>query len=125
VVETRPEHWEEPAIDLTGFVKHLNRIRDEHPLFREETLIQPLDTGNPAVLMLWKASTRGNGEALLVLNKDPHNRQHFHCDDLYRRIQSKPPLVDLSPEWAMDYIPTPFQFDLEPGMGRVLVAGER
>jgi starch synthase (maltosyl-transferring) len=72
--------------------------------------------------MLWQASTRGNGQALLVLNKDPWNHQHFHCDDLYRHVQAPPPLLDVSPEWAMDYLPTPFEFDLGPGMARVLVA---
>jgi starch synthase (maltosyl-transferring) len=122
VVETRPEHWEEPAVDLTDFIAKVNRIKSEHPLFLEESLIQHLDHPDPGILMLWKASTRGNGESLLVLNKDPWNRRHFYCDDLYRRIQAAPPLVDVSPEWPLDYLPTPFEFDLEPGMGRVMVA---
>jgi starch synthase (maltosyl-transferring) len=42
-------------------------------------------------------------------------------DDLNRLVQTQP-LQDVSPEWAMDYIPTPFEFELGPGMGRVLVA---
>jgi starch synthase (maltosyl-transferring) len=123
VVETRPEHWEEPAVDLTDFIAAVNRIKAEHPLFLEESLVQRLDHHDPGILVLWKASTRGNGQALLILNKDPWNRRHFHCDDLYRYIQAPPPLVDVSPEWRMDYLPTPFDFDLEPGMGRVLVTG--
>jgi starch synthase (maltosyl-transferring) len=70
---------------------------------------------------LWKASVNGHGQALLVFNKDPWNGQHFHCDDLYRHIQAPPPLLDLSPEWAMDHLPTPFEFDMGPGMGRVFM----
>lgn len=121
VVSTRPEDWETPALDLTLFIEQVNRIKATHPLFSEETLIQRLNHPNPAVLLLWKASTRGHGQALLVLNKDPWNRQHFHCDDLYRYVQAAPPLFDISPEWPLEHLPTPFEFDLEPGMGRVFV----
>jgi starch synthase (maltosyl-transferring) len=121
VVHTRPEHWEEPALDLTDFITRVNRIKSEHPLFGEETLLQRLDSANPAVLFLWKAAIHGNSQALLVINKDPWNRQHFRCEDLYRCIQTANPLVDVSPEWPLDYIPTPFEFDLEPGMGRVML----
>jgi starch synthase (maltosyl-transferring) len=74
---------------------------------------------------MWKSSENGHDEALLVLNKDPCNGRHFHCDDLYRLVQSPPPLKDVSPEWAMGYLPTPFEFDLGPGMGRVFVTEPR
>jgi len=122
VVETRPEHWEEPAVDLTEFIAQVNRIKDDYPLFQEESPIQKLDASNPAVLFMWKASTSGKGEALLALNKDPWNRQHFHCDDLYRHVQAASPLRDVSPEWPMDHLPTPLDFELGPGMARVIVS---
>ncbi|MGA7979212.1 MAG: alpha-amylase family glycosyl hydrolase [Chromatiaceae bacterium] len=121
VVNTKPTDWEEPAVDLTDFIGRVNRIKGTHPVFLEESLVQKLDHANPAILTLWKASRNGNGEALLILNKDTHNRQHCHVDDLNRLVQTQP-LIDVSPEWTMDYLPTPFEFDLGPGMGRVLVA---
>jgi len=121
VVHTRPEHWEEPAVDLTDFITRVNRIKGDHPLFLEESLIQKLDHPNPAVFLMWKASTNGSGQALIVLNKDPWNRQHFHTDDLYRHVQAPPPLLDVSPEWPLEHLPTPFEFELTPGMARVMV----
>jgi len=121
VVSTTPADWEEPAVDLTDFIARVNRIKSSHPLFLEESLTQKLDHPNPAILVLWKASRTGKGEALLILNKDPHDRQYCHVDDLNRLVQTQP-LADVSPEWAMDYLPTPFEFELGPGMGRVLVA---
>jgi starch synthase (maltosyl-transferring) len=124
VVNTRPEHWESPAVDITDFVARVNRIKTEHALFREESLIQHLDHPNPGVLLLWKASANGSGQALLVLNKDPWNRQHFRCEDLYRLVQAPPPLADVSPEWPLEYLPTPFEFELAPGMGRVMVTAD-
>ena len=121
VVKTRPEDWEVPAVDLTGFIATVNRIKASYPVFGEDGLLQRLESPNPAILLLWQASTQGQGQALLVLNKDPWQRQHFHCDDLYRLVQAPPPLLDVSPEWAMDHLPTPFDFVLDPGMARVLV----
>ena len=64
VVDSRPEHWEEPAVDLTGFIAQVNRIKNDYPLFGEESLIQKLDHPNPAIFMMWKASTNGSGQAL-------------------------------------------------------------
>jgi len=122
VVETKPEHWEEPSVDLTDFITRVNKIKDDHPLFREEGPIQKLDHPNPSLLVFWKASTSGNGEALVAINKDPWNRQNFHCYDLYRHVQSASPLNDVSPEWPVEHLPTPFEFELGPGMGRVMVS---
>ncbi len=121
VVETSPADWEETSVDISDFIRLVNRIKADHPLFQEESRLHRLEHPNQALLMLWKASLNGKGQALLVFNKDPWNGQHFHCDDLYRHIQAPPPLLDLSPEWAMDHLPTPFEFDLGPGMGRVFV----
>ena len=121
VVRTRPEDWETPNLDLTEFIAGVNRIKDAHPVFREEGPIRLLEHPNPNILLLRKTATKGGAEALLVLNKDPHNRQHFRSDDLYRDIQAPPPLFDVSPEWPLEYLPTPFEYDLAPGMGRVMV----
>jgi starch synthase (maltosyl-transferring) len=122
VVHSRPEHWEEPAIDLTGFIAHVNRVKDRHPVFREEAAVRLLGSHNPAILLMAKSGTHGQGEALIILNKDPWNRQHFYTEDLYRHISTRSPLKDVSVEWPLDYLPTPFEFELTPGMGRVLVA---
>jgi starch synthase (maltosyl-transferring) len=121
VSQTGPQDWEPQSIDLSDFIRHINKVKAKYPVFQEESKLLHLENTNPALLLLWKSSADGHCQALLVLNKDPGNRQHFHCDDLYRHIQAEPPLVDASPEWPMDHLPTPFDFELGPGMGRVLV----
>ncbi|MFM8445577.1 MAG: alpha-amylase family glycosyl hydrolase [Methylococcus sp.] len=122
VVETRPEHWENTDTDISDFIQHINGLKARYPVFQEDGPIDVLGCSNPAVLVMRKAASRGQGEALLVLNKDPWNRQHFHAEDLYDYVRSQPPLLDVSPEWPLDYLPTPFEFELSPGMGRILVA---
>jgi starch synthase (maltosyl-transferring) len=121
VVETRPEHWENTDIDLSDFIQRINTIKARYPVFQEDGPIDLLACSNPSVLVMHKAASRGQSEALLVLNKDPWNRQHFQTEDLYHYVRSRPPLLDVSPEWPMDYLPTPFEFELSPGMGRVMV----
>jgi len=121
VVETRPDDWETTGIDLSDFIQHLNTVKATHPVFQEDGPTEVMGSSNPSVLVMRKTRSDGQGEALLVINKDPWNRQHFYSDDLYHYVQSQPPLVDVSPEWPMDYLPTPFEFELSPGMGRVMV----
>lgn len=121
VVNTRPEQWESPNLDLTHFIAQINGIRDAYPVFQHEGPITRLEQSNPSVLLLHKRAPDGQGEALLALNTDPWNRQTLHVDDLYRFIQTPGSLRDVSLEWPMDDIPSPFDFDLAPGMGRILV----
>jgi starch synthase (maltosyl-transferring) len=121
VVNTHPEQWESVNLDLTHYIAQINAIKDSYPVFQSEGPITRLQESNPAVLLLHKKHPAGLGEALLALNKDPWNRQRFFVEDLYRHIQTPGPLRDVSLEWPMDYLPTPFEFELGPGMGRILV----
>ena len=70
---------------------------------------------------MWKASTKTQEESLLILNKDIDNKQRFYAESLQDYVQAGAPLVDVSPEYSLAYIPTPFSYDLLPGQGIVLV----
>jgi starch synthase (maltosyl-transferring) len=121
VVKTTPADWETTGIDLTSFVKSVNEIKAEHPVFQEEAPTELINQGNPNVLLMWKASTTTREEALIILNKDIHNRQPVYIEDLREFFQAGAPVVDLSPEDPMDYISTPFSYELRPGQGIVLM----
>lgn len=122
VVNTKPADWESTQLDITDFIRHINQVKSNYPVFEEESQIEILGNPNPDVLLLAKKSRKNQGEALIILNKDPCNWQHFHSNDLYDYVETAPPLIDVSPEWPQDYLPTPFQFELMPGMGRILVS---
>ncbi|MCF1183910.1 alpha-amylase [Marichromatium gracile] len=124
VVATRPTHWETPNLDLGDFIRHVNAIKDAHPVFQGEGPVRIIPLDNPAVLLLHKRAEDGAGEALIALNKDIEQRQWLHVDDLYRHLERPAPLRDCSFQWTMDYLPTPFDFELGPGMARVLVTGD-
>jgi starch synthase (maltosyl-transferring) len=121
VVKTCPEDWEETGVDLRDFIRKTNAIKKSHAVFQEEVPTEILANGNPNVLIMWKASVTTRDEALIILNKDVHNKQHFHEENLHGFVQSKAPLTDVSPEYPLDFIPEPFAYDLRPGQGIVLV----
>lgn len=121
VVDTRPEHWESTDVDLQDFIRRVNRLKTGHAIFNEECPTTILRCDNPAVLLMWKASTQSPEEALVILNKDPWNRQHLYVDNLRTFTQAGAPLVDVSPEDPMEYLPAPFSYELRPGEGRVMV----
>lgn len=125
VVKTRPEDWEETAVDLTGFITKVNELKARYRIFQEDAPTEVLHHSNPQVLFLWKASATSGEECLILLNKDPNQHQHFFVEDLYRHVPAGTPLVDVSPEYRMDYLPTPFSYDLRPGQGIVLLQTRR
>ena len=121
VVKTRPEDWEETDIDLTSFIAEVNKLKSNQAIFQEEAPTEILYAGNPNILLMWKASINDQEEALLILNKDIYNKQHFYAESLQELVQAGAPLRDLSPEYSMEYIPVPFSYDLRPGQGIVLI----
>ncbi|MFO1487802.1 MAG: alpha-amylase family glycosyl hydrolase [Verrucomicrobiota bacterium] len=125
VVDTRPTDWEQTGMDLTAFIKNVNQVKREQPVFQEDGPTDMMPTDNPSVLLLRKRGTTTKQEALLILNKDPHNKQHFWTNDLYQYVHVPGPLTDVSPEYRLDYLPTPFEYGLRPGQGIVLVTGKQ
>lgn len=121
VVKTRPEDWEETDIDVTSFIAAVNKIKAEHIIFQEDAPTEMLTHRNPNVLLMWKASTHTQEEALLILNKDIYNKQYFYEESLQRYVQAGAPLIDISPETPLSYIPVPFTYELQPGQGIVLI----
>lgn len=125
VVDTKPSDWEETGVDLTAFIRDVNLIKRHNRVFQEESITEMWGCSNPEVLVIWKASTQDNSQALVFLNKDVWNRQHFHIDNLQNYVQCAPNLVDVSPQWPMDFLPVPFDYELLPGMARVLVTSAK
>ncbi|MCK4604807.1 MAG: alpha-amylase, partial [Deltaproteobacteria bacterium] len=94
VVKTRPEDWEETDIDLTSFITEVNKLKSNQAIFQEEAPTEILYAGNPNILLMWKASINDQEEALLILNMDIYNKQHFYEESLQEFVQAGAPLND-------------------------------
>jgi starch synthase (maltosyl-transferring) len=125
VMNTRPEDWETTDVDLTDFIRKVNKFKSSYKVFQEEGPINLLGYSHSPTLFLWKASNCSREEALIILNKDIWNKQHFAVENIYQFVQSGEPLVDVSTEYTLDYIPTPYEFELNPGMARVMVTSRK
>jgi len=122
VVNTRPSDWEETEVDLTDFIRKVNAFKKRYPIFQEESINSFLPYENPNILLMWKASTQeADQEALIILNKDTHNWQHFYTANLHQFIQTGGTLQDVSPEYPVEFVSRPFEYELNPGQGLVLV----
>jgi starch synthase (maltosyl-transferring) len=121
VVNSTPADWEESDIDLTDFIGAVNKVKGRYQIFQEEAPSKFINYENPNILLLWKSSVSSREEALLILNKDIHNHQYFHANNLQDFVQAGAPLVDISPEYALDFLPEPFSYDLRPGQGILLI----
>src|SRR5712671_3234890 len=80
VVHTKPDDWEKTGIDLGPYIAGVNAIKKAYPVFQEESATSILPCNNPNVLLMWKASVKDKGEALLILNKDLKQHQEFCAD---------------------------------------------
>ncbi|MEW6569654.1 MAG: alpha-amylase family glycosyl hydrolase [Nitrospirota bacterium] len=121
VVKTRPEDWERTGIDLTPFIKTVNGIKSDYGIFQEEASVEAFYSENPDILLMGRESVQTPEESLLILNKDIHNRQNFYTPNLQVFFQSGSPVSDISPEYRLDYVPSPFLYDLRPAQGILLI----
>jgi starch synthase (maltosyl-transferring) len=121
VVKTRPDDWEETDTDLSWFIKKVNYIKGRYSVFQEEAPTEIIQCSNPNILMLWKGSTTSKDEALIILNKDISNMQHFFADNMREFVLAGAPLKDVSPEYPVEFIQEPFNYTLNPGQGLVYV----
>ena len=121
VANTKPSDWENTNTDLRPFITQVNAIKREHPVLHEESHLNLLPCPNPNILLMWKASAKDKGEALLILNKDVSQHQEFQCEHFRQYVQAGAPLKDVSPEYPLDYLHEPFHYALRPGQGIVLV----
>lgn len=73
VVHTRPEHWETPLFDISGYIAEVNRMRAGIPILNEEGPQNQIDGGDPAVVCLLRRAHAGPAWVLSVFNTDLHH----------------------------------------------------
>jgi len=81
VVETRPEHWEETEVDLTGFVRRVNEVCAATPAFQSEHVEAWSALDQPTLLL---ARHNDGALAFLAINKDWHGEQSMWIPEAAR-----------------------------------------
>ena len=121
VVNSTPADWEDQTgMDISDFIRKVNVLKATHEVFQGDHPTTILHTDNPHVLLMWKGSTRTREEALIILNKDAWNWQHFESHSLRGLVQSGAALECVSPDNPMPFVSEPFRYELRPGEAIVL-----
>ncbi|NPV01971.1 MAG: alpha-amylase [Brevinematales bacterium] len=124
VVSTYPKDWEEVNYDISGLITGINETRSKYRIFNEECRIEIVHNDNWAnIICLLKTSQNGKEKVMIVINKDPFNRQRLFFSDLAGVIGAKPggKIIDLSFEHPMtDVAVSQFEYMLNPSDIRIL-----
>jgi starch synthase (maltosyl-transferring) len=70
VVSMTPGDWEETGVDLTGFIRGVNGLKNEMPVLKTEGHWRALGSYDQPTLVLEK--TDGKSKILVIINKDWH-----------------------------------------------------
>jgi len=114
VVHTVPEDWEPVSFDLTEFIKNCNLLKTEYKVFSEDNDIDIEPNPNPNILTFIKTSYDKKEKALIIINKDDHNYQYVEFENLFDVFGQRKLIKDVSPEFALDFIPEHFEYHLRP-----------
>ena len=119
VVKTMPDDWEETNVDISDYIKKVNKIKKSFAVFKQESAMQIVtDPEDVFFAMLKIPSGVKGGHALVVINKDLANRQSCSLEGVKwfaggRQIKTQVfPVKASLDKYSKDY---------EPGEVRVFV----
>lgn len=73
VVHSRPENWEQPLFDISGYITAVNRMRAGIPVLNEEGMQRQVHLGDSDVVCLLRRARNGPSWVLSVINTDLRN----------------------------------------------------
>jgi len=118
VVDTRPEHWEEPTFDLTSFIAEVNRMKASVPALNEEGPQRSFAIGDGRVVCLLRRTNKGRDWVLSVINTDWGSPATARMDGLDRNVAKG---REVTPGGANQAFAAGVELSLEPGEVRVFV----
>ncbi|WPL18427.1 Alpha-1,4-glucan:maltose-1-phosphate maltosyltransferase [Thiorhodovibrio winogradskyi] len=82
VVETRPEHWEEPSFDIRDFIGRVNAMKAETPILNEEGAQERFTAVDEPVVGLLRRSPRQAQHSAVLINPSFKEGQEYSRDHL-------------------------------------------
>ncbi|MBM4320614.1 MAG: alpha-amylase [Deltaproteobacteria bacterium] len=77
VVHTGPDSWEQPGMDISRFIQHVNQLKASQPLLQVEGRLQAVSPMDRPTLVLEKRDEATGESMLVVVNKDWHQPQEL------------------------------------------------
>lgn len=123
VVKTRPEDWETPRFDLTGFIAAVNAMKASAPVFNEEGPQQRFTADDRPEVGLLRESATTDQRAAVLVNPDPDTAHALPVEALLAAMER--PLTDVREITPLHQGPAPAGGDsihLMPRAVRVFLA---
>jgi len=119
VKTTTSENWEPVRIDLAGFIKEVNRLKDTRRIFSRETPLLMIPQTNKNISLLLKTLDERE-HCLLVINRDKGHKEHLEFDlaDAFPEVSGR--IRDLSPENPLKNVPQALDITLAPAEVKIL-----
>jgi starch synthase (maltosyl-transferring) len=116
VVRTQPQDWETPNIDLTDFIRDVNKLKGSYRVLNQDSDIDLLHTGNGQIFMMLKFDEKHDTRVLMIINLDPHHKHVVSISNLREamRLPTAEVLQDVSPEAADVHLGNEFCCHLNP-----------
>jgi starch synthase (maltosyl-transferring) len=112
-VKTDPTWWEDTDIDLSDYLKKIAELKKVYPVLNQEQGIEVVDQANWANVFCFRKAIPGEKSLFVAVNKDKDNHQHVYIPDI-EAVTGKGPLIDVSPEYAINIVPRSLDYALRP-----------
>jgi starch synthase (maltosyl-transferring) len=119
VKTTTSEDWERVRIDLTGFIRDVNRLKDTRRIFSSETPLRMIPNPNRNISLLVK-TLEEREHCLMLINKDKEHTERLELDltAVFPEVSGR--IRDLSPENPLGEVPHMLDITLSPSEVKVL-----
>ncbi len=105
VVQTRPEDWEEPAFDLSAFIRATNEMKASIPVLNEEGPQRRFTYEETALVGLVRQSTQTSARAAALINPHSEQSQEFPVSDLLQALDGNQEAVQETTPFTLGSFP--------------------
>jgi starch synthase (maltosyl-transferring) len=119
VVDTRPQHWETPLFDISGYIRAVNRMKAAVKVLNEEGPQQAVPMSDGRVMALVRRPLRGAGWVVTLINSDARGGAQVRFDCFDGSIQEG---REITPERDSAAVRRGQEIALEPGEVRVFAS---
>ncbi len=118
VVDSRPDDWEKPAFDLSGYIGDVNRMKAAVPVLNEEGPQRLIVQENDRIISLVRRAMRGRSWAVILINTDQNSSESVRVNGLDPDIREGREII---PGNEGRVFAAGSDVTLEPGEVRVIV----
>ena len=97
VVNTRPTDWEDTGMDISDYIRQVNRLKASLPILNTDAHTEVVTVPNKRILIMRKRLDDGS-RLLMILNKHMNNPERIEADSPANIMGAEAEVFDVTPE---------------------------